>query len=424
MLARSLSITIIATFLLGCTENRMLRNLAAHLASQKQDAASLDVQLDSAPMTSIGWKDALTKMHSSNLGLIQSRNQLEQARKQPKREWLGLVPRLSGFVSLGDSISELTNLSSNLDARLVANFTIPNPVEFYATLYGAELQKQGAIWSNELDERRAYIQLYSLFIESESIQEAEQRLISTQRSFSSVPVEDLEKASQSFFTDRDQLMSRRRYHRLAINRMFNTPGGNWNLVGRPPSIGYENRYQNLRFSNDFGKLGLNLQAIQIEAAQLSVYRVRYRQWPSINFGLSTPSLYSNQDTGTGFSGDNTYLFSSVSKTIDYTDLGGARSVKEAKERLQFTRAQLRQRMEEETMRVKELSRTYSRLVTERNLIEKQLARIPKSSSTDYSVLAQQLVEINEQKNRLSQLQTRITQLDLQLLIWDEKYWKN
>jgi len=424
MIPKSLPLLISAVFLVGCTENRMLRNLSAHIAHQQRDAVWLDSQVDSAPAATLNWKSALARMHSSNLGLQQSRIAVEEARKQPGREWLGLAPRLSGFVSLGDSISELTDFTSNVDARVVANFVIPNPVEFYATIYGAELQKQGAIWSNELDERRAFIQLYTAFVEAEAIRDAEQNLASLQASLSTAPLEQVEKLSKSFLSERDQTSRRRAYHRLSVNRLLNTPGANWNLTGSLPSISYQNRYRNIRFGNQFGKLAMNLQAVQIEAAQLSIYRVRYRQWPSISFGMSTPSLYSSQESGTEFSGDNTYLFSSATKTLDYTDLGGARSVKDAKQRLEFTRTQIRQRMEDETVRAKELGKAYSRLLMERDLIDKQLTNFRRSTSTDYSVLSAQLTAAGELRSRQSDIRKQLTQLDLQLLIWDETYWKN
>jgi|GEM_PF-3318091 len=424
MIFRTLPLAITSIFLLGCTENRIARNLSAHLASQERDAAWLDSRMDSAPSVPIKWSAALAKMRSSNLGLLQSRAQMEEAQKQPRREWLGLLPRLSGFVSLGDSISQLTDIGSNLDARLVANFAIPNPVEFYATIYGAQLQKQGAIWSNQLDERRAYIQLYTVYAEAASIQDAAQRLTETQKSLSVIPLEELEKVSKGFLSSREQLRIRQKYHRLAVNRLFNTPGANWKLVGSVPSLGYEKSYRNIKLGNNFGKLAFNLQAVQIEAAQMSVYRVRYRQWPSINFGLSTPSLYSTQDTNSGYSSDNTYLFSSASQTVDYTDLGGFRSVKDARQRLENTRAQIRLRMEEETVRMKELCRAYSNLLIERNMLEKQLAYVPRSASTDYQVLSQQLLVREEHKTRLAEIKNQLTQLDLQLLIWDENYWKN
>lgn len=412
-----------ATILLGaCTATRMERNLEANVAEQKREFQDILGTFKSGRSRPISWNSAYKRMMRDNLSLKQSRLQVEESKKQRKRQWLSLVPRVTSYVNIGANLSELSDLGSDdLNASLLASFDIPNPFEFYAGLYAASLQEQNAIWSHELDERRAYSQLYSAFVEGEAIAEADEAYKSRMNSLLGNSSGDLDNVLKSVTSEMEGLKRRRLYQRLNLNQLLNTPGSNWESTGPLPKISYENRYRRLVTGEGFGKLALNLQAIQIEGAILRVQQVKFQQWPSINFGLSTPPIYSSSGT-TDFSSDNLQLFTGAYKSFDVTDLGGREKIQDAKARLRFTRQQLRQRAETEGSRILQLVESYDGLMREKQRLRKRVGRLNHGGSNEPEAVIADLELHTETNIRLIEVRRQIQQLDLQFLVWDENFW--
>lgn len=407
----------------GCVTAPLDRQLAATSATQTEDFKSMVERVRSAPKTAISWEHAYQRMCQDNLPLRQSRQQLVEAQKQSRRLWWSLVPRVAGFLSIGTSISSLTNLSGeDINARLIANFNIPSPFEFYASLYGAALQKQNALWSHELDKRRAYAQLYAAFIDARALDEALAALDRQQHALANADLSNLDKALKNLSTAVENMERRRLYQRSNVNQLLNTPGGNWNLTGNLPRVSYRDRYRQMKIGEDFGKLALNLYAVQIEGAILGVERVKFQQWPTINFGLSNPPFYSNQ--GSSYSSDNMSLFSGTSKSVDLPDLGGRENIRDAETRLKFTREQLRQRMEYEATRVLQIVSSYDQLLNEEARLQRALKRMARPDSSDPEIVLKDLEAYSQCELQLIETQRQIQQMDLQLLIWDERFWKS
>lgn len=426
-MSASFRLGLICTFPLvvsACVSPRVERGLAANAAIQKEEFGNLFGRIKDEPEAAISWNAAYQQMLRSNLSLRQSRKQLEDAEKLTRRQWLSLVPKVAGFLNVGTSISALTNLESDdLNARLIANFNIPNPFEFHASLYGAALQGQNAKWSHELDQRRAYAQLYSAFVDARRIGEAEAMLDRRRQTLMDAEASDIGKRLKSVASEVRGMERRRLYHRLNVNQLLNTPGSNWKLSGGLPHISYKNRYRRMRIGEDFGKLALNLQAVQIEGALLRVQRVKFQQWPSINFGLSNPPLYSSAGEN-DFSSDELLLFSGASKSVDLTDIGGRESIRDAKIRLKFTREQLRQRTEMEASRVLQVSSSYDLLLREERNLEREIRRLERPDSPEPEIVLKDLELRFDLELQLIETRRQIQQLDLQFLIWDESFWKS
>ncbi len=406
----------------ACTAARMEENLETNVLHQRQEFREILGRIQTEQSQPISWNAAYKRLMADNLSLRQSRQQVEVSKKQKTQQWLGLVPRVSSFVNIGSSISQLTNLSSNdLDASLQANFNIPSPFDFYAALYSTSLQQQNAIWSHELDKRRAYTQLYSTFIEGEALDQAqaayEQRLKSLLHSQSS----EVDELVRLVTVELQGIERQRLYHRLSINQLLNTPGSNWKLTGRIPKISYAGRYRRIVIGENFGKLALNLQAIQIESAILSVEQVKFQQWPFINFGLSTPPIYSSNTT-TNFSSDNLQLFSGASKSFNLTDIGGRQNIKTAETRLKFTREQLRLRAESEGSRLLQLIENCESLTKESLYLEKEIIRLARPGSDEPEIVIGDLDRRSDLEIRLIENRRQRQNLDLQFVIWDETFW--
>jgi hypothetical protein len=409
----------------GCVNRKVADSLGRNFDEQFETSRALGYEVSVTRREPIGWVDAYFRVENQGLALRQSRKQLEESKRLKARQWLSLVPRLSTFVGLGNSISQLTRLESDdINARLVANFDIPNPFQFYATLYGAALQEQNAIWAHDLDRRRAFTELYAAFLEADLLRETENELIRREQTLSNLPIGDLEGAVRTLAIEKEALARRRGYHRLSVNRLLNSPGKNWDLTGRLPSISRPHRSQDIVLGERFGKLALNLQAVQIEGAILGVERVRFRQWPAVSFGLSGPPLYTTTGETTAFSSDQLMFFSGVTRSFDLTDLGETANVRDARERLMFTREILRQRVEAETVQIRESQRAYQQLLREEEALRRQIARIDNARSTTPESVLDDLALSKQLRERLIEVGRRKNQLDLQFLIWDETFWNS
>ncbi len=406
----------------GCTAARMGKRLEGNVTAQRSEFREILAGFETEPSQTISWNKAYKRMVAENLSLRQSRLRVSETKRQKSRQWLTLVPRVSSFVNIGASISELSDLGSDdLNASLLANFNIPNPFEFYGNLYAASLQEQEAIWSHELDERRAYTQLYAVFIEAETLDEAEAAYQRRLKSLLDNQSGDIGQLVKSVTLELQAIKRRRLYQRLSVNQLLNTPGANWKPEGRLPKISYAGRHRRMVVGEKFGKLALNLQAIQIEGAILRVRQVKFQQWPNVSFGLSTPPLYSTTTTEE-FSSDNLQLFSGASKSFDLADPIGRRDIRDAETRLKFTRQQLRLRAENEASRILQLVESYDALIREANYLEREIARLERPGSLEPEIVLKDLERRSELEIELIENRRQIRQLDLQFLIWDETFW--
>lgn len=399
------------------------KNLAASSEKQKEEFSTLLERLENSPSVPIAWKAAYERMMKDGLAMRQSRQQLDDAERQTRRQWLNLAPKVVSYANIGTSISDLTDFASeDVNLRLFTNLNIPNPFQFYGSLYGAALQRQNAIWFHELDKRRAYAQLYSAFIEERSLDETEASIQRRRAALPDGPSSDISKLLKSLASEIDSLERRRQFHRIDVNRLLNTPGGNWKLSGEIPAISYRDRLQRMEIGEDFGKLALNLQAIQIEGALLQLQRVKFQQWPMVNFGMSLPPLYTSDGTS-GFSSDDLYLFSGASKSFDLTDISAREAVGDAETRLRFTREQVQHRAESEASRMLQLISNYKRLLGELKRLDRYNGHLEHAVSAEPEIVLKDLALRMENEMRRIEVRRQLEQLDLQFLIWDEKFWK-
>lgn len=421
---RLLAGCLLPMVLAGCLAPKVGRDLAKSSTAREGEFRSLLEQVESEPQQPVSWNEARRLMWRDNLGLRQSREMLEQAERQTKRQWLTLVPRMSAFLNISQSLSALANIEGDdLNASVVASFNIPNPFEFYGMLYGAALQAQEARWSNALDERRAFAELYGAFLDARALAEEKTALERRRRTFAVGDSPDIAKLLYGLAREKDSLERRLMSHRGNVNRLLNTPGGNWDLTGSLPTVSFRNRYRNVRIGRDFGQMALNLYAVRIESAIMQTQRVKYMQWPSIHFGLSNPPLYSSSGSN-GISTEDLNLFTGATKSLDVTDIGGREAIQDAERRLKFTREQLRQSMEREAVRILQIRQTYDQLLADERRLEAAVRRIERPAVAEPEAVLGDLELRSQLELQLIQTRRQIEQLDLQYLIWDERYWKS
>ncbi len=420
-----ISAALVALFLLcGCVTNKVNKRLSASSKEREREIRELIRDLEETKPSVITWPDALAKMRSDNINLLRSKKLLERSESLQTKQWLTLVPRVGGFVQLSKDFGSISDFSGDdLNTRLIANFSIPNPFDFHARLYSAALQEVSANWSHELDKRRAYIELYSAFMDAESLRR-EREFFERKWRVGLVSAEsELLSEIESYENESNFLKRREKTHRVNVNRLLNTPGGNWSLRGGVPQISYETKYRKFEIGEDFGKLALNMHAIRVERAILSTRRIKFQQWPSLSFGLSTPPLFvSDQDTD--WNGENVILFTGVSKTYDLVDFAGRERVADAEFRLKVVRDQLRFSMEREVIRLDDLQKSYGQALRQRRSLQAEINRIKKRSNALAEVVIDDLTKQYQLEAELLQIERKLRGMSLQYLLWDEKFWKS
>ena len=419
-----LPLTLLPLAFGSCVEGRATRRLQDHVTAQESFVTAIVEGRETRRQREIGWEAALSRMTSANLSLRQSRKQLEEARRGKNRQWQTLIPNLFGFVSIGDDIEAISNLDIELNAQLAANLNIPNPFEFYAGLYAAALQARGAEWSHELDRRRAFTQLYATFLEARNLEEEQREFELRKRKLGAGSLEGMAGKLAALRLTEESLERRKRQLRLQTNQLLNTPGENWRLTGSVPNLPDWMTYRRLRPGERFGKLALNLMAIQLETAAVGVTRSQVRAWPSLNFGLAAPPLLSSgAQSSQAFNADDLFFFSGANQVVDVTNLGNVREIRDAKTRLELTREQLRLRIEAESVRLDEAMELLRETAMEKRQLEKTLQRLNHERSDESRVVLADLEILDETKDQLRMLESRTRQIQLQLVIWNEPYWK-
>ena len=273
------------------------------------------------------------------------------------------------------------------------------------------------------DQRRAFIELYSAFLEAEALRTEKELFKRKWRMVLYSSQRDVAKDIGNYERELASLTRREKTHRVNVNRLLNTPGGNWELRGGLPRISYETKYQNFEIGEDFGKLALNLNAVQLESAILATRRVKFQQWPVLSFGLSTPPLYvSDQDTD--WSAENFILFSGLSKTYEFSDFNGRERVADAEFRLEAVRAQLRFAMEREALRLDQLETSYRAALRQRRSVRAEIERIKNRNTAIAEVVIEDLSRQYQLEAEMLRLERQIRRMSLQYLLWDEKYWKS
>lgn len=408
----------------GCIQSRLENNLAEHSKNQNVTLKALQDAHLLKKRENISWDQAVRMLRNQNITLQRARDQIDNIQSQRKDQWLSLIPKIQGFAGLSTSLSDLADINSDdISARVLSSFNIPNPVSFYGRFYAISLQSLQAEWSYELTRRQQHAQLYTSFLE-EKMLDAQLKSISQQE-------ESIERSSIGKLADKVANLAQEKvsisrkmsYHRLAINRLLNTPGGNWKPHGETPIISYEDNYKDLKLGDGFGKLALKLQTLQIEASALAILSVKLERFPRISQSLSSPVIFSNDDnTDTGFTADNFFLFTGLSKTIDLTDIRGKRNLRKAEVRENYTRAQLKLSMESEILRLKMLKQSYASLQGDFKKTMREKLYIRGKNTNALNTTVEDLTKYQELEKESQSLNTQIARMDIQFWIWDEVYW--
>ncbi|WP_143183788.1 hypothetical protein [Rubritalea squalenifaciens] len=348
-----------------------------------------------------------------------------QTTQRRSKLWKGLVPRVFTYVNISSSIDEIADITSDdLSLNIASSLNIPNPVQFYSQLYSIALLEIQSKHQLEIQRRQLVIQLYSLFIQHQELERRTQELIELGKSLESLSPNKLITAIETLEAGKTQVINARERLRVSTNSMLNTPGKNWKLTGAIPKISYEKKIDKLSFKNGYGLIGLKLQAIQIEGILISKLDAQISRLPSISVGMTSPQLYSNNsEQNFQFNAADYELFTGLSKSIDLTDIFSTENIRNANFRAKTSRDQLLLSMESEISRLESTKALYKRLIQRRETIRKQVnTGLSADTVALPALVSQQIRTYQSAQKELESLEKQITQLDIQLWVWDDTKW--
>lgn len=410
----------------SCVDSKLHERMSEHERSQRELYGEYRNSSFSTQAKPIHWNQAVELTLQNNLSYQNQIHSYQQTMKRRKEQWKSLIPRIFTYLNVDAAIDEIADISSDdITLNLAANLNIPNPVSFYTQLYGIALQELQAKYTLESQRRQLVSRLYVSFLQQQDLEKAEKDLLIQEKLLEKQDPAKALATLRNLDDKKTQIRQRRESLRLSTNNLLNTPGQHWKLVGKLPEISYAKRINNLNLGKSYGQLGLKLQTIQIESILITKLDAEQARLPSLSLGVSTPQLYnSSQEDNFQFNAEDYELFTGLSKSIDVTDVFGKERIRDANFRARISRGQLRLSMESEISRLESTKFTYNKLLQQRDIAQAQLTRLQNSSTrTNAAQVAQDIQRLESLKNTIVSIDRQLTQLDLQLWIWDDIHWQ-
>ena len=408
----------------SCTKKRVVEALDKREDAQLSELRKIRNDIRHKNAQDLTWSVAVERLLRDNEGLKRSRRSLATAKKAKADSFRSLVPRVTIFFGLTTLISDISDLSfQDVTGQANANFSIPSPFAFYAQLYVDDINAISADWSHELDRRRAFRELYVAFRRAQDLENQRVRLESEKKQLSQVSLTKLTTTLKQVENSIQNYERNYQQSRTSFNNLLGTPGGHWRPVGPLPNISYADRFEDYELGENIGKLGLKLEAAQIETSHLAVRRIKLQRWPAITFGLSGPPIFSTRESSRDFVPGNFNLFSGLGETIDITDPLDTERIQDAEIRLEATISRMRQSTESEIVKFEEVKINYRSALREKRILQKRMRALENSAVTSASALLENFQEEANLQNTLRQVELKIDRLNLEYWVWDDNAWR-
>lgn len=422
---RRIHITLcVSFFFLGnsCVDDKIATQLDLHTQTQLKANKELRESVFTSQYQDISWRQARSLLLERNISYRNSQSSIKEAKKQKKDQWKQVIPKLFVAASVNTAIGELASISSDdINLNIVYGLNIPDPLNYYAQAYAFAIQVIQTETSHQIMERQIQAALFQTFLIHDELRMSEKDLKLAQAELERVPARKLATTLRRIRSKEILLKNRKERVRLRTNLLFNTPGKNWNLMGKVPRLDYSKKLDKIDFYKGYGKLGLKLQTIEIELNILQVWQVQVRRWPSFSVGASPPPLYGTDSLQNfNFNANDFNLFSGVTKSFELDDIFDKENLRDAEYRAKVNRESLLNRMETEVSQLELNKFTYRELLKEKAANEK-IVKLKKSQirqGSDHSVL-DDLRTLKGLELSLLATNNQLKQLDLQFWIWDD-----
>lgn len=409
----------------SCVKDKLNKRLAHHEIEQLATQTAFEGNVFSTDSTPMKWNQAVDFVLANN---VQYRNAIESTAQVSRRRtklYTDLAPRVFAFLNLNTSLDKLANISSeDIQLNIIANISIPNPIQFYVQLYGVALQEIQTRLNLELQRRQLISNLYLHFLRFRTYETQEEELRIQEKQLTYTGIDKLYRKIEAIERRKQELRRSRESLRLSANAILDTPGRNWQFTGKLPKVSYAKKLDQLDFKKGYAVLGLKLQSLQVEAALLSLWGVKIARLPNLSLGMTTPQLYSYEsDENFQFEGEDYRMFAGLSKSLEFDDIFDKEKLRQAEFRAEASNKQLAHKMENEISKLLSNKMVY-RLVsnTRKQLLREKSLILNSDANSSATQITQDLNYLKSLRKKIDSLDKQLLLLDLQFWIWDDKYW--
>ncbi|MBK1789756.1 hypothetical protein [Persicirhabdus sediminis] len=413
----------------SCARKDFVKRIGVSYDEVLDSRLDVDKSYDTVPISVLDWDEAYERLLKHNASYKQFSYSITSLEEEKKKLLITeLSPSVYSFVGLSQGISSLANISSDdINARFVVSFRIPNPIHLYSKAYTYELQLYQMTQNLELTKRRLTVSLFNLFLRQAALAKQEVELREDEQKAKLLNPESQIKALISAKKKALDIEDAKKSHRIAINTLLGSVGGNWYLDYKSlPKVSYASKLDQMGVEDGFGLLALRISAVNLEASLLGLKRAKMDILPDFNIGINNPTLYSS-DSSSSFALDpkEIDMYSSMSKSYRF-DGSFSKNLKSAEDRVALTRQQLKLNMESENVRVEKVIATYRLLLEQKMNLETELAlrkkQIPLSGAVDGVIAHWKLLDqIGES---IEGVKRQLQQIDLEFWVWDDPAWSD
>lgn len=315
------------------------------------------------PRRTISWQQALVMLRKSNPDIISINNQIKKAERNTLSVYTDMIPGVSYYGYFNNSISGLANSvnSDNFRSSVNVTFNLPSLTKTPYRVYAAQARVFAAMKAKEGKEREIISKLYHTVRKHEL---AQRKAALERRRPNAAFQNDATPAPQQENTQLEYWKS------LAL--LLGDTSARWEIL--PSSLPTFNWSKYRPQLNRLSPLVVCQHALKLEQARLSQYGVALSYLPTINTGLYSPELFSSSGgtySGTFLDMDDTRLNLSISYSLD-TNLSNWNSYKDAKERYEQVKNDIRRSLLEHKQKMAILKRSINDYLTWRSYMRKRI----------------------------------------------------
>lgn len=337
---------------------------------QKNLLEQIEVQKERNSST-LNWEQALKLLLENNLELESAKESKRMAREQKEQIFLDLLPTLSLSANLSKALEDLGTITEeDIRLSLFSTVNLPGVISFYTRHYGALLGEIKADTDHKLKKRQLIIRLRELFLKHEDYRQ-KQELKENSELISLKPqksiLELLKASPEELLAEQQDFEDRMGEDRLNQEtcRLLGSYKYNWKLLSEGlPHFDYTSTPLELNNTDTVGVLLRKKQAIDLESLRLSRVLAKLSFFPDINFGMSTPALYSNSSPDYRFNADRIILSASSAVSLD-TNLRKTRNLQRVDRQIDLQHQTMREEIERQVA-------DWNLAKTELELVEKEL----------------------------------------------------
>ncbi len=397
---RSLLTSLFLLGLVGCSIQERVSRTSEGIQQRFEEVKDWDA----LPLREISWEQALAMINQNNLDIRASRTAIDESKREELSVYTDLIPGVSIYGYLSDSIDNLVKASTEDDVKTNINitFNLPTLTQVPYRVYASKARTFAAEKALEGKQREMRVKLYRTLRQRELDLEGRR----------------IDKLSDANYKenseDREQIRSSDATYWQAIASLLGDHDARWHV--RPstmPRVTWESYRHKV---HRLDPLIVCEMALRVEEARLKQFDVALNYLPTINTSLSNPTLFSS--TGGAYSGTfldsgDTMLNLDLSYTLD-TKLAYWNNYKSNKENFEKVCQTVLDELGERRVQLESLMRSVEAYEHWHSYMNKRIAFVTSNASASASSFVDKQKEIWQMKRELLSQERRALESEVAL----------